>query len=515
MTTSLKGLAVKAVSVTGLSLGLVQMMVAGAGLASVATASTATTQPGGEPLWKVQVNFKKTTRPMSPSYAGININYAGGIVDRGSDLDQAIAALGVKFLRFQVPLDPPLDFKKPNEWKESDFAALDRTVDKALSVWGAKDILFCITRMYIPRDANDRLVVEDFDRYAEACAKLVQRYAPPGKMKVKYWEPFNEVDHPDAIANYKKNGQDYTVVMDLFRRCAKRMKQVNPDIHVGGPALCDASEHNVRCFMAEEKGTADFLSWHDYAAGSATASDAEILRIVTAGPGRFLPAIRRIETVLAEYKRPDLPMFLDEYHINYSAWEPVDVRTANQFSAVFAASILANLSTTAVTSAMIHDLLGLHYGLLGPASLDALSDQLGLIRDYPGKDTIHVRPVGGVYRWFNEFAGGDWVASKALLPAGAKNGPRGRLLDACAWRKGTRRVVMLVNKDTVEHRVSVDFGEKVISGGFTLPIRVMMIANNQPSDMMTTGTLGGQWRWTLPAMSVAFVTYEMRESSNP
>jgi hypothetical protein len=478
-------------------------------LVPLAGAAPATTQPAAQ-LWYVRVNFNKTTRPMDRSYAGININFAGAIIGLGSDFDRAVASLGAQFLRFQVPLDPPLDFRKPNEWKESDFTTLDKTVEKALSVWGAKEILFCITRMYIPRDANGRLMVEDFDRYAEACAKLVQRYAAPGKMKVKYWEPFNEVDHPDAVAVYKKNGQDYTVVMDLYRRCAKRMKQVNPDIQVGGPALCDGSEWAVRCFMTEEKGTADFLSWHDYPTGSASTSDAQILRTVTSGPSRFVPQIGRIEVVMAEQKRKKFPLFLDEFHINWQAWDPADPRTASQFTAVFAASVLANLSTTAVTSAMIHDLLSLHYGLLGPADRDGMSNQLGLILDYPNKDTIHVRPVGWVYRWFNEFAGGNWVFCESTLPHNAKDGPRGRLLDACAWQNGSRRVVMLVNKDTVSHLVKIDFGEKVFSEGFSLPIRVMTIVNNRPEDLTTAGTRAGQWQWTLPAMSVIFVTYEKK-----
>jgi len=474
-------------------------------------AAATSTQPVAKPdqsPWQVRIDFGKTVRPMNRSYAGININYAGAIIDLGGDFDRAVASLGAKFLRFQVPLDPPLDFRKPNEWKESDFAALDKAVDKALSIWGAKDLLFCITRMYIPRDANGRLMVEEFDRYAEACAKLVQRYSLPGRMKVKYWEPFNEVDHPDTIAIYKKNGQDYTVVMDLFRRCAKRMKAVNPDIQVGGPSLCDASEQNVRCFMTQEKGSADFLSWHDYPTGSASTSDAEILRAVTCGPNRYVPAIRRIEAVLAEQKRTNFPLFMDEFHINWSAWDPADARTASQLTAVFTASVLANLSTTAVTSVMIHDLLSRHYGLLGPAALDDMSSNLGLTRDYPNKDTIHVRPVGWVYRWFNEFAGGNWVACEPTLPPAALDGPRGRLLDACAWQNGSRRVVMLVNKDTVSRPVKIDFGEKVLSGGFTLPVRVMTIADNQPSDMTVMGTQAGRWQRTLPAMSVTFVTYE-------
>jgi len=213
---------------------------------------------------------------------------------------------------------------------------------------------------------------------------------------------------------------------------------------------------------------------------------------------------------MKERKRTELPLFMDEYHINYSAWDPQDNRTANQFSAVFTASVLANLSTTAVTSVLIHDLISRNYGLLGPAADDGLSNNLGLIPDGPGKTAIYVRPVGWVYRWFNELAGGNWVVSKSVLPSDAMDSPRGRLLDVCAWRNGSRRIAMLVNKDIADHPIDMDFGEKVVSEGFGLPIRVMMIVNNVPCDMTTVGTRAGRWRWTLPAMSVVFVTYELR-----
>jgi hypothetical protein len=467
-------------------------------------------EPGAVQPWQVRVDFNKTIRPMNPYYAGINVNHVGDMVDQGREFDRAVAALGARFMRFQIPLAPSMDFRKVKEWKDSDFESLDRAVEKAYSDWGVKELLFCIHRLSGPMDGSGKFVVDEFDRYAEGCAALVRRYASPGKIRVRYWEPFNELDHPDAVARYGKHGQDFGVVVDLYRRCAKRMKQVNPDIRVGGPALCDPSEGMVRRFMAEEKGTADFFSWHDYATGSAKTPDAEVLRTVLEGPNRFMPAIRRIEAIMKERKRTELPLFMDEYHINYSAWDPQDNRTANQFSAVFTASVLANLSTTAVTSVLIHDLISRNYGLLGPAADDGLSNNLGLIPDGPGKTAIYVRPVGWVYRWFNELAGGNWVVSKSVLPSDAMDSPRGRLLDVCAWRNGSRRIAMLVNKDIADHPIDMDFGEKVVSEGFGLPIRVMMIVNNVPCDMTTVGTRAGRWRWTLPAMSVVFVTYELR-----
>lgn len=475
----------------------------------VAFGAEATTRETGaaDGGWRVKVDFSKPIRPFDPRYAGANVNSVGNMLDLGEEFDAAVAGLGFRFMRFQCPAGKTLDYHGLDSWTDEDFAVTDRGVQKALATWGVKDLLFGIHRVQKPLTEDGRLIVEDFDAYAAACAKLVQRYAPKGRMRVKYWEPFNELDHPNRLEEYHKHGQGLADVAELFNRCAAKMKAVNPEIVVGGPALVESSEGAVEAFLKHAGETAEFLSWHEYSTGNAATSDAEILRSVL-GPKRFLAGVQRIEQVVRRAGRPDVPMFLDEFHINYAAWRPPDVRTATQFSAVFAASVLANLSQTQVTSVMIHDLISRHYGLVGPARSDRISRELGLIADARRDESIHIRPVGWVYRWFNELAGGQWVETQLRLPAEAREHERGRLLDACAWRNGDRRTVMLVNKDETAHEVEVDFGAPVPSEGFELPLRVLTVANDKPRETQTSGTREGKWRWELAAMSVTFIAFE-------
>ncbi|MBN2309147.1 MAG: hypothetical protein JXR94_09265, partial [Candidatus Hydrogenedentes bacterium] len=293
-------------------------------------------------------------------------------------------------------------------------------------------------------------------------------------------------------------------VLALYRECARQMKAVNPDIKVGGPALCAPVSWAVRDFLEACGDAVDFVSWHDYPTGSAETTDEALLLRVTEGK-RFLPATRAIERVLDELGRPELPLFMDEFHINYAAWKPRDTRTATQFSAVFAASVFANLHSTRLASAMIHDLVSANYGLLGPASRDKSSRELGLVPDSADADPIHVRPVGWVYRWFNQLVRGEWVDCRVDLPPADASGPRGPLLDACAWADAGQWGVLLVNKDTAPHDVALHTSCPVHAEGFALPMTVYTLACERPCEAAASGTRDGTWRTQLPPMSVTFV----------
>lgn len=452
--------------------------------------------------WKVSINPARTLGPVNHDFAGANVNKPERMLLGLPGFDEAVAGLNIRMMRFQVP-NGTLDYKESASWTDETFARLDEAVDKARNTWGVQRLLFGINRISMPV-VDGRLIEEDFPAYADACARMVQRFAPPGNVRVEYWEPFNEEESPKHMKALAAHGQGFGTVLALYRVCAERMKSVNPDIKVGGPALCFPSSSAVRDFVETCGDSVDFVSWHDYSTGNAATTDETVLLTVTEGK-RFLPATRRIEKLLGELGRPELPMFLDEFHVNYSAWKPVDVRTATQFSAVFTGSVLANLQSTRLRSAMIHDVISRGYGLLGPASNDRLSTQLGTVSDSPNADAIHVRPAGWVYRWFNQLVRGAWVECRTDVPSEDASGARGRLLDACAWGGANQWGALLVNKDTVAHSLALHTSKAVTAEGFALPMKVYTVAGGRAYEANTSGTRDGIWQTELPAMSVTFV----------
>ncbi|MBN1555522.1 MAG: hypothetical protein JXA11_12320 [Phycisphaerae bacterium] len=454
--------------------------------------------------WRVKVDFDQPIKTMDPAYASANVNRPGLMV-RDEAFDQAVKSLGFRMMRFQGPFEKKFDYKTP--LTEKDFTTLDAAVDKARGKWGVKELLIGIHRIHTPTDENGKLIHADFPVYAKRCAELVKRYAPPGNVRVRYWEPFNEQDAEKRIKKLKAHGQSYADVAKLYVVCAKAMKAVNPDILVGGPALCDAAAGKLRTFLQGTEGLVDFVSWHDYPAGNPDTPDEKVLSSVT-GNARFVGGARKLQAVLDSFPCGKVPLFLDEYQVNYRGWDPPDVRMATQFGAVFVASVLAEMSDSPVERMFVHDIFTQSYGLVGPVAKDRFAAQSGVVMDKSGVEAPHVRPSGWVFRWFNQYAGGQWVRCDVKMSEADRAHERGPLLIVCAWRNDDARVVMLVNKDVQPRKVTLHLGKEIPSDGFALPLRVMTIADGRPGETRTSGTKKGQITWFLPDMSVTFIVHE-------
>lgn len=468
---------------------------------SVLTSGLAGGQP---PEWTVKVDFNHQLKVMDGMYLSANVNAPTKMAQYDARFDSAVRSLGIKMMRFQVP-GKKSDYRTIAAWTEKEFAGLDNAVKKAREKWGVEELMFGIHRASLPVGKDGRFVHAEFAAYADTCAALVKRYAPVGNVRVRYWEPFNELDHHKALKRMATKGRGLRELAQLYAACAKAMKAVNPEIKVGGPSLCDANAGVLKVFLEEAGQYMDFVSWHDYPTGNSQTSDDVMLQAVV-GPKRFVGGAANLRAVMKSKGFENLPLLLGEYHVNWSAWAPVEPRTATQFSAVFVGSVIANMSRTSTGRIMIHDVLSRYYGLLGLASSDIVARRTECIDDkVEPTGGIHVRPSGWVYRWFNELAGGQWVACETAIPAADAKTPRGPLLEAVAWQNESSRVVMLVNKGRATRDVSVDFGAIVASDGFDTPVRVMTVANTRPMDIRTTGTRAGQFKWALPPMSVTFI----------
>ncbi|MBN2309002.1 MAG: hypothetical protein JXR94_08535, partial [Candidatus Hydrogenedentes bacterium] len=167
---------------------------------ALAVCCTGLAVAGAEPAdsaWSVTVDPGRPLAPVPACFAGVNVNRSEDMLLGRPDFDEAVAGLHVAMMRFQVP-NASLDYRESAAWTDETFATLDEAVEKARTVWGVQRLLFGIHRLSLPVQ-DGRFVEEEFPVYAEACARLVERYAPPGNLRVEYWEPFNEEDHPKHL----------------------------------------------------------------------------------------------------------------------------------------------------------------------------------------------------------------------------------------------------------------------------------------------------------------------------
>ena len=457
----------------------------------------------------LHVRFGDRSGPVPPNLASANVNSPAAMLLGRDDWHEAVRGLGIRMMRFQVPA-AKLDYRERDAWDEATFRILDDAVTAARERWGVETILFGVHRLKLPL-ADGKLLEDEFADYADGVARLVRRYSPPGRVRVQYWEPFNELDHASFLKKLQRHGQDFGHVAKLYAVCSQQIRTVNPNVKVGGPAAMWPGGWETKMMLEQPGMVADFVSWHQYATGSAATSDERLLASIHREKG-MVDGLRRMQKAVRDAGRKEpLEFLLTEYHINHTIWEPPDRRGATALSAVFAASVLVNLGQKGADAAMIHDVLARQYGLVGPASGDAWSRGLGMVPRHVDADPIHMRPVGWVYRWFNQFVRGHWASCEWIsTPPAWAGSPRRPVLEAAAATDGDHGIVVLINRDTDHHEVLLT-GLTAVTPARSLddrPVHAEIVDDHGARTAhLPAPAASGHWRCHLPPVSVAFVRF--------
>ena len=112
---------------------------------------------------------------------------------------------------------------------------------------------------------------KDFHKWAVICEHIIRHYTEGWgdgmKMKVEYWEIWNEPDlDPDDSTHKRTWGGTKAQFFDLYEIAAKHLKSCFPYLKIGGPALAHREDW-ARDFLSEmqkRETPIDFFSWHIY-----------------------------------------------------------------------------------------------------------------------------------------------------------------------------------------------------------------------------------------------------------
>lgn len=249
---------------------------------------------------------------------------------------------------------------------------------------------------WMDADRDGFLDRSQFDNYARLCADLVKIVNQDSHFKVKYWEITNEKDE-HYFTQFHSNGgwgglKDFAKpdrlndLIAIYNKAASAMKQVDPNIHVGGPGISRADLQPF--YVPFIKGTAnhlDFFTYHFYATGSASTPDEEVFN-ATSKVGDYTASIVQVLKETSPIRT--IPAMLDEYNISWT-WETRDPRMTNHKGVVFdALSIIEALSNGAVATLAWNEKDGI-YGKM---------DDQGKLR------------IGGYFlKLMNQFMIGDYV----------------------------------------------------------------------------------------------------------
>ena len=242
------------------------------------------------------------------------------------------------------------------------------------------------------------------DNYAAFCAQLVEILNRRQQRKVVYWEPINEQD-----VRYEKAGK-LDELWKIYNKTATAMKRQDPQIKVGGPVQTWDEPRRLAAFLKACEPNVDFISWHRYGSGDASAST-DTLMSYTPNYRNQVQEFRK----LAKQYIPDrnVPLLLGEYNINYD-WRSGENRQHTHVGAVWFASVLKNLADVGIDMATSWHLKDGVYGLIDPEN--------------------NLRPAATVFAWGIKYLTGTVMQADSnhsfveAMPVLQKDGGRSLLL---------------------------------------------------------------------------------------
>ena len=248
---------------------------------------------------------------------------------------------------------------------------------------------------WMSADGDKCLVDSDSKAFADFCADLVRIVNVENKHHVRYWEITNEKDDVYWGAQIN-NGKPPRIddLVKLYLQCAVAMKAVDPTIQTGGPAAARPDHQDqVRQFIHGAKGQLDFVSFHQYASGSAKDSD---LSVFTKAQDFGKTSAQYHDIVREDIPGRTVPVAGDEFNISWT-WETQDPRMKNYKGAVFDALALTSLvQNGADWTCAWNDCDGV-YGKMQPG-------------DY------QLRPSADLYHLLNTYFIGDVVTTSSTNP---------------------------------------------------------------------------------------------------
>lgn len=278
------------------------------------------------------------------------------------------------------------------------------------------------------RDPETRLIASDqLDAYASLCADLVRILNIDLKLGIVYWETLNEPELTYVRPlREKKQADQFNTVIELHKRAMVAMKQMDPTIQVGGPAVSSAAwTEIVNRFSKGARDHLDFFSCHNYGSGNISDPDEKIYSAAQS----FSPKLRRVRDILQNnIPGRRVPIYFDEFNIKWT-WQPVESRMATHKGAVFDA--------LALIAAVSEDIDGTF----------AWNDVDNVYGKY--SRAYEPRPSAHLYHHLNARFIGDLLSTASSDPSA--------VIPFAVRQPGTRlHSLLIVNRSEEERQISVD-----------------------------------------------------------
>ncbi|MFA9557083.1 xylan 1,4-beta-xylosidase [Evansella sp. AB-rgal1] len=179
----------------------------------------------------------------------------------------------------------------------------------------------------------------DYDKWYDLIQAIVSHFIDRyGLEEVLKW-PFEVWNEPN-LTNFWKDA-DKKEYFKLYKITAIAVKDVHPELQVGGPAICGGSDEWITDFLAfckNESAPVDFVSRHAYSTAKPHKVTPEYYYQELFDNNFMLEEFKTVRAMIKASPFPDLPFHITEYNTSYSPINPVHDTTLN---AAYLARILS------------------------------------------------------------------------------------------------------------------------------------------------------------------------------
>jgi len=350
------------------------------------TSAPSCVTPTGTPVpLAIQMNTPPTKKNM---LLATNIVNTKELSPSTSPLAQSVTALLQQWQPGKVRLHMGFSYgsytlpeSKQGEW---DFTDLDATISqlRALHIEYYLEVRTGPPWMY---DAAGQLRDQSFGEFATYITRLVSWYNKGGFTDdkgqfhasghtnwVHEWEIWNEPNSgfeiPAPVADRPATWMSAQRFARLFDVANWAMRKVDPTIATGGPTISSYPDiPYLRDFITSVQSPLDFLTFHYYAVGKASDTDAALFAAAD-GP-RLYDRLVAANQIIASVK-PGLPIWIDEVGVNEASYGTVDGRGTSPLSYAFFTQVFVMAQNEGIALLGQFPLVGtVQFGLLDSTTL--------------------------------------------------------------------------------------------------------------------------------------------------
>jgi xylan 1,4-beta-xylosidase len=281
----------------------------------------------------IAIDVQGATSPLDRFYNfSVGSDYPGTLIrdDSLAQLKTVKAELGFRYIRFHGIFHDVLGaYREVNGKPVCDWTKIDDLYDRLLAMHLRPFVELGFTpeamktsdqHIFYWKGNTSHPVLTKWNALVNAFVRhLEQRY---GKQEIRNWyfEVWNEPNLPGFW-----EGGDQKAYFQLFDTTVHTIKQIDPQLKVGGPATAGAAWVPALIQHTTQSGVPlDFITTHTYGVdGGFLDEHGQSDTKLSSSPDAIVGDVRRVRQQIDHSTKPGLPLYFSEWSTSYTPRDPV------------------------------------------------------------------------------------------------------------------------------------------------------------------------------------------------